>query len=78
MGIESTGPRLIKIMMPGKPKPYSAEEWPRIVKEAIRLFNDNGQVVCGTIILGTPWDDNEVYLRNLKLVRELQDYDMLI
>lgn len=78
MGIETGSPKLLKFMMPGKPKPFDGDRWQEIVKEAVKLLNDFGWVVCGTIIVGTPWEDDEVLIEDLKLIRELRDYDCMI
>lgn len=78
MGIESASPRLISMLAPGKPKPFSAEEWPEIVEEAVALLNDCGWWVCTTIIVNTPYETPEDIERNIELVERLRRYNVWI
>ena len=73
VGIETGSPRLMKKYMAGKPKPYSTEEWPKVVKEAIITLNSSGIYPLATIIIGMPGERVEDAVETLKLVEELDD-----
>jgi len=63
----------MKKYMAGKPKPYSTEEWPKVVKEAIITLNSSGIYPLATIIIGMPGERVEDAVETLKLVEELDD-----
>jgi radical SAM superfamily enzyme YgiQ (UPF0313 family) len=74
LGIEAASPRLIGIVAPGKPKPFTAEEWPRVVEEAIALLNECGWWVCATLIVGFPWETEEDIEAAIELFDRLRHY----
>jgi len=78
MGIETASPRLIKIIAPGKPKPFQAEEWSRVVEDAVLVLNDAGWWVCATMIVGLPGETPEDIRENIKLVERLEPYNVFI
>ena len=75
LGIEAASPRLIGIVAPGKPKPFTAEEWPRVVEEAIALLNECGWWVCATLIVGFPWETEEDIDAAVELFDRLRHYN---
>ncbi|MEM3973057.1 MAG: radical SAM protein [Ignisphaera sp.] len=78
MGIESGSPRIIKIIAPGKPKPFNYEEWPKIVEEAVNLLNDSGWWICATIIVNLPQETEEDIEMNMRLVERLEHYNVFV
>ncbi len=78
LGIETASPRLLKIIAPGKAKPFSAEEWPRIVEDAIVVLNDAGWWICATLIVGLPGETPEDIRANLKLIERLEPYNVFV
>ncbi|MDK6028535.1 radical SAM protein [Ignisphaera sp. 4213-co] len=78
MGIESASPRIIKMIAPGKPKPFSYEEWPRIVEDAVALLNECGWWICATIIINLPQETVEDIEMNIKLLERLEHYNVFI
>lgn len=78
LGIESASPRLLRLIAPGKPKPFSAEEWSKVVEDAIVVLNDAGWWVCATIIVGLPGETPEDIRANMKLVERLEPYNVFI
>jgi radical SAM superfamily enzyme YgiQ (UPF0313 family) len=78
VGIESASPRLISKIAPGKPKPFKAEEWPRVVEDAVVVLNEAGWWVCATIIVGLPGEEPEDVEANIRLVERLSHYDVFV
>lgn len=74
VGIETGSPRLLRIVAPGKSKPFKPEEWPEVVEEAITLLNDCGWWVCATFIVGFPWETDEDVEASIKLFERLRSY----
>jgi len=78
LGIETSSPRLLKIIAPGKSKPFPAEEWARIVEDAIVVLNDVGWWICATLIVGLPGEAPEDIRANLKLIERLEPYNVFV
>ena len=78
IGIESASPRVIKLIAPGKPKPFKPEEWPSVVEDAVIVLNDAGWWVCATIITGLPGEREEDVELNIRLVERLEPYNVFI
>jgi radical SAM superfamily enzyme YgiQ (UPF0313 family) len=77
-GIETGSPRMIEKFMSGKVKPFKAEQWQDIVEQSIGILNDNGWVVCGTMITGLPGEKDEDVIESIKLLKKLENYDCFI
>jgi radical SAM superfamily enzyme YgiQ (UPF0313 family) len=74
IGLETGSPRLIKKYMIGKPKPYSAEEWPEIVLDAMQILNENYWYPVLTLILGLPGENEDDVIRTIELIDTLKGY----
>jgi len=75
LGIEAASPRLIRIVAPGKPRPFTAEEWPRVVEDSIALLNECGWWVCATLIAGFPWETEKDVEASVELFERLRHYN---
>lgn len=78
IGIESASPRILNQIAPGKPLPFSAEEWPKVVEDAIVTLNDAGWWVTATMIVGLPGERPEDIRANIRLAERLEPYDVFI
>ncbi|MEM1843174.1 MAG: radical SAM protein [Desulfurococcaceae archaeon] len=78
LGIETASPRLLQVIAPGKPKPFTPDEWPKIVEEAISILNDAGWWICATLIVGLPGESPDDVRANLKLVERLEPYNVFV
>src|SRR5579884_3774203 len=58
-GLEWISPRLVKKFMPYKVKPYSPEEYPETVEEAVKIMNTNHYYPAITLIVGHPEEQND-------------------
>ena len=76
-GIETGSPRLIGKLMVGKPKPYSADEWPEIVKSAMRTMTKNRWVTVSTLMIGLPGEEEEDIEETIDLIEDLRPYPSL-
>lgn len=73
-GLETASAKLIKRHMPWKVKPYSPEEWPRLVHDGIKLLNDNYIFALNTMIIGLPGEDDDDVRESIDLVKSLRLY----
>jgi radical SAM superfamily enzyme YgiQ (UPF0313 family) len=71
-GLETASAKLIKRHMPWKVKPYSPEEWPRLVRDGIKLLNDNYIFALNTMIIGLPGEDDDDVRESIDLVKSLK------
>ncbi|WP_427972500.1 B12-binding domain-containing radical SAM protein [Acidilobus sp.] len=72
MGIETGSPRLLRKLMPGKALPYTPEQYPEVVEQAIGILNDNGWVVVGTMILNLPGETEDDVVYDLELLDRIK------
>lgn len=70
-GLETASAKLIKKHMPWKVKPYSPEEWPRVVREGIKMLNDNHYFSLNTLIVGLPGEDDDDVRETIDLIKSL-------
>jgi radical SAM superfamily enzyme YgiQ (UPF0313 family) len=70
-GIETGSVRLVKKYMRGKPLPFTPEEWPEIVEQAIGILNDNDWIPAGTLLVGLPEENEKDALMNLELLDDI-------
>ena len=60
-GLEFVSPRLVRKFMPYKMKPFTPEEYPETVKEAVKIMNKNYYYPAITLVVGHPDEqDDEV------------------
>ena len=78
MGIETGSPRLAKKIMPAKAKPFDAEEYPEIVKQAAGIMTDNNLIPACTLITGLPEETDDDVIKTIELIDDLKDFKSLI
>ncbi|GBC74577.1 MULTISPECIES: B12-binding domain-containing radical SAM protein [Candidatus Nitrosocaldus] len=71
IGLETASPALIRRHMPYKVKPFTPEEWPWLVREGIKLLNENYFFVANTLIIGLPGEQDDDVKETIELVKEL-------
>ncbi|MEM0367756.1 MAG: radical SAM protein, partial [Candidatus Nitrosocaldus sp.] len=72
IGLETASPVLIKRHMPYKVKPFTPEEWPWLVREGIKLLNENYFFVANTLIIGLPGEQDDDVKETIELIKELE------
>jgi radical SAM superfamily enzyme YgiQ (UPF0313 family) len=76
-GLETGSSRIMESMMAGKTKPFSPDEWPWVVREAMRIFDENNWHVVATLIMGLPGEGREDIANTYTLIRSLEQYKSL-
>jgi radical SAM superfamily enzyme YgiQ (UPF0313 family) len=71
MGIETASPRLLAASCPSKAAPFSADDWPDLVRDAVDRMMRTGFFPVLSIVLGLPGETPDDVTRTLHLVREL-------
>jgi len=72
MGIETGSVRLMQKYMKGKALPYSVDNWPELVCEAIGKLNDHDWWPLCTIMTGQPEETEEDVLATIDLIDNLR------
>ncbi len=73
VGMESGSPRIVGMYFRGKPYPWKPEDWPKVVVEATKLFNDNYWYPCYTYIVGFPNETEDDVMKTIELLHTLKD-----
>ena len=75
MGIETGSVRLMQKYMKGKALPYSIDNWPELVVEAIGIMNDYDWWPLCTIMTGQPDEKEEDVIATLDLIDDLRNHN---
>ncbi len=76
VGIETGSPRLIARYMAGKPKPYTPEQWPSVVVDALCLMEEYDWVALATIIVGLPGEEVEDSIATLEVIDNIEAHGL--
>lgn len=74
-GLEYASPRLVRKFMPYKVKPFSPEEYPETVREAIKIMNRNHYYPACTLIVGHPGEEVDEVQMTIDLMKILSEKD---
>lgn len=77
-GIETGSSSLLKKTSPNKAKPFSHDEWPDVVKNAISILNKNYWHPACTIMLGLPGEEKEDVKETIELVNALDNMHCIL
>jgi radical SAM superfamily enzyme YgiQ (UPF0313 family) len=75
MGIETGSVRLMKEHMKGKALPYTVDNWPELVVEAIGYLNDYDWWPLCTIMTGQPDETEEDVIATINLIDDLRAHN---
>jgi radical SAM superfamily enzyme YgiQ (UPF0313 family) len=75
MGIETGSVKLMKKHMKGKALPYSVDNWPDLVVEAVGKLNDHDWWPLCTIMTGQPDETDEDVIATLNLIDDLRAHN---
>ena len=72
IGLESASPRIVNKYFRGKVYPWKPEDWPNVLIESSKLFNDVYWYPCYTYIIGFPDATPDDYIVTTELIDELK------
>jgi len=73
IGLESGSTRIVAKYFNGKVYPWKAEDWPNVVIEASKLFNDVYWYPCYTYLIGFPDATPDDYVKTTELLDRLDE-----
>jgi radical SAM superfamily enzyme YgiQ (UPF0313 family) len=76
VGIETGSTRIMKEIMPNKAKPYSIDDWPELVTQAVGIMNDHQWYPLATIMTGMPGETEDDTIATLELLDDLKGTKM--
>ncbi|MCD6158905.1 MAG: B12-binding domain-containing radical SAM protein [Euryarchaeota archaeon] len=78
IGFESGSPDIVRKYFIGKPRPWSAEDWPRMLVDAAYVMNENFWYPCYTYIVGFPGELDKDYKATIKVIDEIHDAKLYV
>ena len=78
IGIETGSCRILDMHMPRKALPGKTGNWPEIVRDCYRLFEEESWLPVASLVLGLPGEGREDVIQTTELVESLMDYTGLI
>jgi len=73
VGLESGSPKVVAKYFRGKAYPWRPEDWPEVVVESSKLFNDSYWYPCFTYIVGFPDATPDDYVATTELIDRLRE-----
>ncbi|RLF65211.1 MAG: hypothetical protein DRN30_04465 [Thermoplasmata archaeon] len=78
VGFESGSPEIVRKYFIGKPRPWSPEDWPRLLVEAAIIMNENYWYPCYTYIIGFPGESARDHKMTIKVIEEMHDNGLYV
>ena len=72
IGLESGSARLVRQHMRGKPLPFTPENWPDIIVQAVDILNAHRIYPLATLVIGLPGETEEDVEATLNLIERLR------
>jgi radical SAM superfamily enzyme YgiQ (UPF0313 family) len=73
VGLETGSSRLAKKYMRGKCLPLKPEEWPQVVKEGLKVAEENRWISCCTVLMGLPDEGDEDVKQTIQLIKDVDN-----
>ncbi|VVB71832.1 Ribosomal protein S12 methylthiotransferase RimO [uncultured archaeon] len=78
IGIETGSCRILQMHMPRKALPGDIGNWPEIVRDCYRLFDEESWLPVASLVLGLPGETASDVIKTTELVESLKDYTGLM
>ncbi|MEM2759778.1 MAG: radical SAM protein [Nitrososphaerales archaeon] len=77
-GLETVSPNLVKMIMPGKVKPYTIEEWPDVIDDALGILDDNHWFTVASMMTGLPKETEADVIKNLEFIDGIKHHKVFV
>ena len=76
LGVETVAPRMVKKHLGVKTKPYQPEEWGAVVRQGVKVLNQNHWFPALTLIIGWPDETPDETQYTIDLIDDFRDTNM--
>lgn len=77
-GLETVSPRLVQNIMPGKVKPYTIEEWPDVIDDALGILDDNHWFTVASMMTGLPKETEQDVIRSIEFIDRIKHHNVFV
>src|ERR671919_32862 len=76
LGVETVAPRMVKRHLGVKTKPYQADEWGAVVRQGVKILNQNHWFPALTLIIGWPDETPDETQYTIDLIDDFRQMNM--
>lgn len=76
LGVETVAPRMVKKHLGVKTKPYQADEWGAVVRQGVKILNQNHWFPALTLIIGWPDETPDETQYTIDLIDDFRETNM--
>jgi radical SAM superfamily enzyme YgiQ (UPF0313 family) len=77
-GLETVSRRLLQNIMPGKVKPYTIEEWPDVIDDALGILDDNYWFTVASMMTGLPKETEQDVIRSIEFIDRIKHHNVFV
>jgi len=77
-GLETISPDLVRLIMPGKVKPYTIEQWPEVIDDALGILDDNNWFTIASMMTGLPKETEADIIRNMEFMDDIKHHNVFV
>jgi len=77
-GLETVSPELVQMIMPGKVKPYTVEQWPEVIDDALGILDDNNWFTVASMMTGLPKETEADVIRNMEFIDDIKHHNVFV
>jgi radical SAM superfamily enzyme YgiQ (UPF0313 family) len=77
-GLETVSPRLVQNIMPGKVKPYTVEQWPDVIDDALGILDDDHWFTVASMMTGLPKETEQDVIRSIEFVDRIKHHNVFV
>ena len=77
-GLETVSPQLVQMIMPGKVKPYTIEQWPEVIDDALGILDDNNWFTVASMMTGLPKETEADVIRNMEFIDDIKHHNVFV
>ena len=76
--LETVSPHLVKSIMPGKVKPYTIEEWPDVIDDALGILHDNHWITVASMMTGLPKETEKDVIESIEFIDRINHHNVFV
>jgi radical SAM superfamily enzyme YgiQ (UPF0313 family) len=77
-GLETVSPHLVRSIMRGKVKPYTIEEWPDVIDDALGILDDNHWITVASMMTGLPKETEKDVIESIEFIDNIKHHNVFV